>query len=139
MRMNPTTNYNGNNLELQPLGTEGQGTALNRKNNYSLNQITVPLGVGVKINLKDRLAISLEYGIRKTFTDYIDDVSGNYVDPDQLRAQNGPLAAELSDRRIDSSEEYNRGNANNKDWYSFYGFMITFNPFKRNICEMRGW
>lgn len=139
MRMNPTTDYNGNNLELQPLGTEGQGTALNRKNNYSLNQITVPLGVGVKINLKDRLAISLEYGIRKTFTDYIDDVSGNYVDPDQLRAQNGPLAAELSDRRIDSSEGYNRGNANNKDWYSFYGFMITFNPFKRNICEMRGW
>ena len=140
MRMNPTTDYNGNEIALRSLGTEGQGTSLNSKDNYSLNQITIPLGVGIKLNIKDRLAVSFEYGIRKTFTDYIDDVSGNYVDGDILRSQNGPLAAELADRRINSMDGMNRGNPNNKDWYTFYGMMITFNPFKRDICEeMRGW
>ena len=139
MRMNPTTDYNGNEIALQSLGTEGQGTSLNTKGAYSLNQITIPLGVGIKLNIKKGLAVSFEYGIRKTFTDYLDDVSGNYVNADVLRSENGPLAATLADRRISPMDGMNRGNPNNKDWYAFYGFMITFKPFKRDICEMRGW
>lgn len=138
-RMNPVTDYNGNEIALQPLGTEGQGTAITNKRNYSLNQITIPLGIGLKVNIRKRLAVSFEYGIRKTFTDYLDDVSGDYVNADLIRAENGPLAADLSDRRIDPTDNMNRGNPNNKDWYSFYGVMITFKPFKRDICkEMKG-
>lgn len=138
-RMNPVTDYNGNEIALQPLGTEGQGTAITNKRNYSLNQITIPLGIGLKVNIRKRLAVSFEYGIRKTFTDYLDDVSGNYVNADLIRAENGPLAADLSDRRINPADNMNRGNPNNKDWYSFYGVMITFMPFKRDICkEMKG-
>lgn len=138
-RMNPTTEYEGNEVELQPLGTEGQGTALSDKGRYSLNQISIPLGIGVKFNLRKRLAISVEYGIRKTFTDYLDDVSGNYVDPTALSAANGPMSADLSDRSVNGSEMsrvgFNRGNSNNKDWYAFYGVMITFKPFKRDVCK----
>ncbi|NOQ75122.1 MAG: outer membrane beta-barrel protein [Crocinitomix sp.] len=134
-RINPMTDYSGNDIALQPLGTEGQGTSASTKNNYSLNQITIPLGIGLKFNLCRRVAMSFEYGIRKTFTDYLDDVSGNYVDSDVLRGENGPLAAELADRSLEGSGGMNRGNPNNKDWYSFYGMMITFKPFKKDICE----
>lgn len=141
-KINPTGSLNGEDYTLQNLGTEGQGTPLSDKNPYKLNQISIPLGIGLKFNLKPRLAISIEYGIRKTFTDYIDDVSGNYVDPDLLRAYNGSLAAELSDPSTGSSLSnvgFNRGNSSNKDWYSFYGVMLTFKPFKENVCSMRGW
>lgn len=135
-RMNPKTDYNGNEFELQPLGTEGQGTSLSNKGRYSLNQFAIPLGIGVKFNLKPRWAISIEYGIRKTFTDYMDDVSGNYVDADVLRAENGPLAGELSNPSLDGANRtgFNRGTSTNKDWYVFYGLMITVKPFKEGIC-----
>lgn len=139
-RMNPTTiSDNGDEIELQELGTEGQGTSLSDKNNYSLNQISIPLGIGLKFNLRKRLAISVEYGIRKTFTDYLDDVSGVYVNSADLAELRGPLVASLSDRSLSGTtyEGSNRGNANNKDWYAFYGLMITFKPFQRNICNFQ--
>lgn len=138
-RINPTTEFNGNDVALQPLGTEGQGTVTNDKNPYSLNQIAVPLGIGLKFNLRKRVAVSMEYGIRKTFTDYLDDVSGNYGDADVLRGANGPLAAELANRSINETSALNRGNPGNKDWYVFYGVMLTFKPFEKSVCErMKG-
>jgi hypothetical protein len=142
-RINPKAELNGNEVALQPLGTEGQGTGIpgTKDRAYNLNQLTVPLGIGFKFNLRKRVAISIEYGIRKTFTDYLDDVSGNYVDADILAASNGPLAADMADRSINgmATAGLNRGNSGNKDWYSFYGIMLTFKPFKRDICDMRGW
>lgn len=134
-RINPTTDFDGNEVALQPLGTEGQGTSANNKRPYSLNQLTVPLGLGVKITLKKRWAVSFEYGIRKTFTDYLDDVSGNYVSSEILRTENGPLAATLANRSLNTETTINRGNPNNKDWYVFYGIMLTFKPFQYNICK----
>ena len=60
-------------------------------------------------------------------------------DPDLLRAYNGSLAADLSDPSLGNSElsnaGFNRGNSSDKDWYVFYGMMITFNPFKYNVCR----
>ncbi len=141
-RINPMTEVNGNEVALQPLGTEGQGTPLSDRNNYRLNQFTVPLGIGLKFNLRSRVAISIEYGIRKTFTDYLDDVSGDYVDPNALAGFNGPLSAQLSDRSLSDdipNVGANRGNPVNNDWYAFYGIMLTVKPFKKNICDMRGW
>lgn len=141
MRMNPVAQDEfGNEVSLNSLGTEGQGTALSDKNPYKLNQFTIPLGIGVKFNLRERIAVSLEYGIRKTFTDYLDDVSGNYVDANALGALNGPLAAQLSDPSLDGAPRAggNRGNSSTKDWYSFYGVMLTFKPFKKDICDFQG-
>ncbi|MEZ4922734.1 MAG: DUF6089 family protein [Crocinitomicaceae bacterium] len=138
-RMNPMTSHNGSDIELRTLGTEGQGTSLSDKNPYNLNQVSMPIGIGVKFNLKKRLAMSIEYGIRKTFTDFLDDVSGNYVDSDILSAENGPLAAELANPSIDGVNRtgYNRGNSNTKDWYAFYGIMLTFKPFKYKVCDFQ--
>jgi hypothetical protein len=142
-RINPKAEFNGIDYALQPLATEGQGSGLpgTKTNRYKLNQFTVPLGIGLKFNLRKRVAISIEYGIRKTFTDYIDDVSGNYLDVDAATGLNGPLSAQLSDRSLSpgSKAGLNRGTSLSKDWYSFYGVMLTFKPFKKDICDMRGW
>ncbi|MFK8039130.1 MAG: DUF6089 family protein [Crocinitomicaceae bacterium] len=138
LKMNPmTTNSNGNEALLNDFGTEGQGTELSSQRNYFRNQFTVPLGIGIKFNIVRRIAISLEYGIRKTFTDYMDDVSGNYVD--LASVTNSLTAIELADpslNNISSLPGTNRGNANNKDWYAFYGAMLTIKPWKYNVCSM---
>lgn len=137
MRMNPKTSYNGEWIELQPLGTEGQGTSIpNAPKKYSLNQIVIPFGIGIKVNLSHHSSFSMEYGIRKTFTDYLDDVSGIYPD---LTALN-PLARELSDRARtpegvnQSSYGLQRGNPADKDWYSVFGFSITYEFFSDSTC-----
>lgn len=141
-RMNPKGTFNGNEVELKDFGTEGQGTELSDKRQYGINQISIPLGVGLKFNLAKRVAFSIEYGIRKTFTDYLDDVSGNYVDPVLLEQLSGPLAAQASDPSLNGISRQvsnaNRGNPNNKDWYAFYGAMLTFKPWKYNVCSFSG-
>lgn len=138
--MNPTTSFEGNEIELRPLGTEGQGTNLTEDDFYSRNQFAIPFGLGVKFNLIKRVAMSFEYGLRLTFTDYIDDVSGAYVNNELLAGQNGPLAAALADRTIQpyrsigSNTGLQRGNPNTRDWYSVFSAMITIQLGKRPIC-----
>lgn len=134
-RMNPKTNYNGEWIYLQQLGTEGQGSSLNSKGRYSLYQVCIPLGVGCKVSLGERAALTLEYGIRKTFTDYIDDVGADaFVNPDDLAAANGPMAAALSNRSLDGSRYGKRGTSATKDWYVFFGAMVTFRLGQPKIC-----
>ena len=131
--MNPKTNYNGQEVELRSLGTEGQGTSENSKGYYSLTQLCLPVGVGVKLSLGKVVGLNFEFGIRKSFADYLDDVgSESYADPAVLAAENGPLSAALSNR---SGTPYgNRGNSSTKDWYVFSGMMITFRLGKPSVC-----
>lgn len=135
-RMNPQTEYNGELIDLQPIGTEGQGSSLSDKNPYSLTQLVIPLGVGFKMNLGKKMAVSFEYGIRKTFTDYLDDVGpGNYINPVQLAQENGDIAARLSDPSLSNTPMYgSRGNAATKDWYSMFGVMFTFSLGNPDKC-----
>ena len=71
---------------LRPLSTEGQG--LTRKSNgssygkkYSNFQVAVPIGAGLKFKLNDRWDLWFDVAYRVLFTDYIDDVSKNYANP----------------------------------------------------------
>ncbi len=133
--MNPTTEYNGEIIELQPLGTEGQGSSLNSESHYGLTQLSIPLGIGLKFSVGKRSTIGLEYGIRKTFTDYLDDVGSNgYVDVAALAEVNGPLTAALSNRKLDGSRFGKRGTTSTRDWYSFFGATLTFRLGKPNKC-----
>ena len=130
-RFNPKAEYEDDWIALQPLGTEGQGsTTYASRKPYSLIGGAIPFGVGVKFHAFNRLGFSLEWGMRKTFTDYLDDVSSTYADPDVLFATNGELAALLADRSLVNPGKSNtgrqRGNATNKDWYSFAGLSITY-------------
>ena len=123
--MNPKTEYQGDNIELRPLGTEGQGSSLNKKGTYSNYQLCVPLGVGAKIQWGKNVTVNLDLTIRKTFTDYLDDVgSSTYVNPALLEESNGSLAAVLSNRTLDGSIQGYRGNPSTKDWYVYAGMMV---------------
>lgn len=130
---NPRGEFNGEWYELQPLGTEGQGTELSSSDKYRRFQISMPIGLGFKLNVKRRLSVSIEYGARLTFTDYLDDVSGTYVDPIQLAAINGDFAAQFSKgqgRTVGSR----RGDGASNDWYMFFGLGITFKLGVRPKC-----
>jgi hypothetical protein len=117
---------------LQPLGTEGQGLEGGAtKKKYKLTQVSIPFGVGAKANLSKNIGISFEWGMRKTFTDYLDDVSKRYYDPVALGAARGGTAAVMSDPSIGTDAAFSnrgrqRGNATTKDWYSFAGIALTF-------------
>ncbi len=101
------TDANGNKswYYLQPLRLEGQGMAeYPYSKPYKLTQINIPFGGGIKYFLSDRINISAEVLYRKTFTDYIDDVSKKYIDPNNytkyLSTQEATLAYKLSDKSI---------------------------------------
>ncbi len=134
-RINPKTEYNGEKVELQPLGTEGQGTSLSDKSNYSKTQLAVPLGVGFRLSLGKNVGLNLEYGIRFLFTDYLDDVGRErYVDPLTLQAENGPIAADLSNRSLDGNRFGQRGNPSSRDWYAFAGLGLSIRLGRKNNC-----
>lgn len=135
-RFNPLTEYEGQTVELQPLGTEGQGID-GYGTNYRLTQVSIPFGAGIKYAINDHINIGLEIGLRKTFTDYLDDVSGAYVPYDVLRANNGELAAALGNRTgeflgtepVEVQEGALRGNSNRDDWYMMSGFTLSYTIF----------
>ncbi len=125
---NPKGNQDGTWRELRPLATEGQGV-LPGKKTYMRTQLSFPFGVGLKANLGDNFALSVEMGLRRTFTDYLDDVSTTYPDKTSLGIANGSTAVLYSDPSL--SKDFNndfrqRGNSQTKDWYSFSGIMITY-------------
>lgn len=69
-------------VELKPLHLEGQGMAeYPEKKEYKLTQLEIPMGFGAKYYVKENMYIGFEVLHRKTFTDYIDDVSTSYIDP----------------------------------------------------------
>lgn len=88
-------------VDLEPLGTEGQYSTLDPTDvnsgikPYKQIQLAIPFGIGGRYRLNQVFDLSLEFGIRYTFTDYLDDVSQNYVDPGKL---NSDLARYLADR-----------------------------------------
>ncbi len=137
-KYNPKVKVNDHWIELQPLGTEGQGlVGASSQRKYKLTQLSLPFGVGVKANLSKNIGISIEWGMRKTFTDYLDDVSGRYYDPAILAAKRGTMTAKLSDTSIGTDPNYSnagrqRGNPTTKDWYSFGGIALTV-QFKDKI------
>jgi len=135
-KMNPQTEYNGQTVELQSLGTEGQNPTAGKKY-YSKYQICIPLGIGLKLSMGKFMSFNIDIAIRKTFTDYLDDVgSDTYYDPIALEALNGSEAAALSNRSLDGSTFGRRGNSSNKDWYVYCGGMLTFRLGKGNNCPV---
>ena len=127
----PQANVGNQWIDLKSLSTEGQGTSQNRTKPYKLYQMSIPFGLGFKLSFSNQIGIGFEWGPRKTFTDYLDDVSGKYVDPILLAHDKGGQAAALSNRTKDPIARSGdvgklRGNPNNTDWYMYYGLVISF-------------
>lgn len=126
-------NINGEWVDLQELGTEGQGTTTefdgNTRSKYSLIQFAIPIGGGLKIAVNENFNIVLEYGARKTFTDYLDDVSTTYAGPNingSWPVEMSDLAQQMSDPNGTHVKDEQRGNPDKKDWYSFAGITLSF-------------
>jgi hypothetical protein len=127
---NPKTLLDGQEYELRKFATE-----LDKNGNprtYSPFSVSLPSGLGVKFSLGKLWNIGLEAGIRKTFTDYLDDVSNQYPNITAM----GPttLAARLSDRTpevgntewLGSTRDLgSRGDREDLDTYVFMGFTLT--------------
>ena len=142
----PRTRYQGNWVDLQPLGTEGQGMA-GREGKYNLSDIAIPFGVGVKYAISDKINLGLELGARRTMTDYLDDVSGTYVSYPELVAGNGQLAAALGNRTgelLNDKEPVivetgtQRGDLKDQDWYFILGLTVSYNFLDNGLMGSRG-
>ncbi len=124
----------GNKFFLRSLGTEGQGLAqYPDKKLYKNNQLSIPFGGGVKFAFTDKLQVGIEVGLRKLFTDYLDDVSGTYADSTILANARGPQAVAFAYRESEihgpstyPREGAVRGNPDKKDWYYVTGLHISY-------------
>jgi hypothetical protein len=110
MHHNPKAYYEGNWVALQPLHTEGV--------NYSLWQGVIPVGTGFYFTVKKKHRIGFEFNWRITFTDYLDDVSKKYVNPNTL----SPTGAALANRSNLQSAGGDQNLLNN------FGYNPTLNP-----------
>ena len=129
---NPYTfDQSGQKIHLQPLSTEGQGlAAYSDRKPYKLTQIALAVGAGLRFSVSDNVLIGIDASQRKTFTDYLDDVSKSYADQNKLLTEKGSKAVELAYRgdEINGSpypqEGEQRGTPTEMDWYYFAGISV---------------
>ena len=132
---NPQAKLSNRWVDLQPLSTEGQGFAEypNRKP-YSLHQVNIPLGIGVRYEISPMINLRAECVYRVLFTDYLDDVSTTYVDPNLFanyftgtKLTNALL---LNDRQYELDPTHittagdQRGNSKNNDAYFSFNLKV---------------
>jgi hypothetical protein len=149
---NPQAEYLGKWYDLQPLGTEGQGTLWGGPK-YKLTAFSIPYGIGFKYGFKrsanwrsllnlEMWNIGIELSQRKTFTDHLDDVGGYYPESLSVFGTND-IAKALCDRsgevgappRIKEGQKFvPRGNSAYNDYYMWYGITIT-KTFRPTRCK----
>jgi len=141
----PTAEFNGQWHKLQPLGTEGQGI-IPGKEKYNTFSVVIPYGIGVKYAIDKQWNIGIEYGLRLTFTDYMDDVSTDYYWNDQIQAKNGTMAAYFADPSLGNQTVEtttpevevltgityypNRGDPSDNDTYMFTMITVSYKWLK---------
>lgn len=124
---NPKGRYDGEWYELQPMGTEGQNSDLYAdRNPYKRIAFSIPFGIGMKYSVSDFIGISLHWSMHKAYTDYLDDVSTTYYLnlADSSPSDTG-IEGLLSDPTLAHNAGMQRGDSQNKDWYSFAGISVS--------------
>jgi hypothetical protein len=143
----PQAKLAGKWVDLQPLSTEGQGFAeYPDRKPYKLNQINIPIGLGVKYELGSTFSLRAEFVYRKLNTDYLDDVSSKYYADPTLYA-NYFTGAKLTNAlllnnrqyELDPGHSYNtqdeRGNPKNKDSYFTFNVKIGYTFGRQKISR----
>jgi hypothetical protein len=135
-------------VNLRPLHTEGEGfSEYPERKEYSLTQINIPLGIGVKYYINENINVSFEIIHRKTFTDYIDDVSTTFIDPALFSKYLSPAQAKIAVEMADKSPLRNvpgsgygvngkRGDPTQNDGYFTAGFKLAI---RLGAGNERGW
>ncbi len=86
------------------VGLFGISGTPNKNAEYSNVQLSIPFGGGMKYVLNPRYYVSFEFGVRKTFFDYLDNISGGNP----------------------SFKTFQYGNPNDNDNYFFTGITLTY-------------
>jgi hypothetical protein len=128
---NPTAEFEGKKYNLRDLGTEGQKNPDGTNRPYSRINFAFVLGGGFKYSFHPRWTLGMEVGVRRTFTDYLDDVSTTYPAFFANGDGTSEAAETLSDRSAEIGEKMGipgkqRGNTQKKDFYMFSGIAITY-------------
>jgi hypothetical protein len=140
----PQTKLGDKTVDLQPLSTEGQGFAeYPDRKPYKLNQINIPFGAGIKYDLSSTLSLRAEFVYRKLNTDYLDDVSSEYIDPtlyaNYFTGTKLTNALLLNDRQYELDPAHitvagdQRGNPNNNDGYFTFNLKIGYSFGREKI------
>jgi opacity protein-like surface antigen len=133
----------GNKVFLKPLSTEGEGFTSGVKN-YKLTGFSLPVGLGIDYALNENMRLGFEFGYRKIFTDYLDDVSTSYVDKNALLNARGQTAVDLAWRGDEingapyPSAGTGRGNPKQKDGYYYFAITYTVRYFFDKYKEIVG-
>jgi len=133
----PEAKYtDGNYVDLQAIKTEGI--------DYSKFQFSLPFGAGVRYRINRQLDASFEIGFRKTFTGYLDDVSGTYAGADKLISDKaryfgglGPVGTTITNNATNLASGFTPGQKRGQgktDWYTVTGFSLNYilNPKIKN-------
>jgi hypothetical protein len=133
---NPYTTYKDKRYYLRPLGTEGQNYDEYKDRRYTNYSMALPIGLGAKFWFAKGITLHAEIVNRSTMTDYLDDVSTNYVGIDKFQDPiPGPypsVASLLQDRSAEVTNNpigqkgRQRGISTTKDQYMFIQFGISF-------------
>jgi hypothetical protein len=121
----------GDKVYLKPLGTEGQGLSqYPQQKPYNLTQLSFPFGGGIRYAISESITAGIEFSQRKSFTDYIDDVSTHYIDEEALLSARGSRAVEMAYRSDEiggspyPAHGEQRGTPTEMDWYYFFGITL---------------
>ncbi len=125
---------------LQPLSTEGEGLPqYPGQKPYNLTQFAIPFGGGIKFRVSENVVLAYEIGFRKTFTDYLDDVSTFYVDQAILQTAKGPKLLQMAYRgnELKGGAPYPaagtiRGGPKYKDLYYYTGIRVSIAIISRH-------
>lgn len=137
----PHAKYNGTWYALRKEHTEGQGLP-GGPSQYSNFNVCIPMGIGARYSINKQWSVGAELSVRKTFTDYIDDVSTRYYDKAKLIAAYGPNSAALADPSLGDianatapnadGSGAQRGNSKYKDAYMFFTIQVGYKFNKRH-------
>lgn len=127
-KFTPQTKYAGEVVSLRDVKTEGV--------TYGTYSVAIPFGVGVKWAFARNLSLEANYNIRKTFTDYLDDVSSSYVDlsNNSIRTQQIADRSYEIDPTIHNKAKYKRGSDNYNDWYMTFTTTLAYRLPGRIKC-----
>ncbi|TAL41207.1 MAG: hypothetical protein EPN92_13320 [Chitinophagaceae bacterium] len=140
-------------VELKPLRLEGQGMKeYPDRKEYKLTQLEIPMGFGFKYYIKEDIYVGIEVLHRKTFTDYIDDVSTKYIDPiyfqNYLDPADVPIATQLFNRepfRNINRPYIGKQRGDSKEMDSYFSTILRFgwringsnSPTRRALKQLR--
>ncbi|HZH88657.1 MAG TPA: DUF6089 family protein [Chitinophagaceae bacterium] len=133
LRHNPFTHLDSRKYYLKPAGTEGQNMAEYKDRRYSNFAIAIPVGAGFKYWIRPGLNLSVDLLHRFTFTDYIDDVSTQYVEHNNYSDNN--INQRLSDRSLEGIGKAGKQRGDNASFDEYFIFQVSLSlQFKTYKC-----